>query len=102
MFTGTTPTFILTFGEDVDFTDAKSVVVTFATDYRKVITEKSGDELEIDGNVIRFSFTQEETLAMRPGAKLIQVNVLFSDNSRVASEIVSVTWDRNLKGDVML
>ena len=102
MFTGTTPTFILTFGEDVDFTDAKSVVVTFATDYYKVITEKSGDELEIDGNVIRFSFTQEETLAMRPGTKLIQVNALFYDGSRVASEIVSVVLDRNLKGVVML
>ena len=102
MFTGTTPTFILTFGEDVDFSDAKSVVVTLATDYHKEIAEKTDEDLNVDGNTIRFSLTQEETLAMSPGRMFLQVNVLYMDDSRVASDIVSVVWDKNLKGDLML
>lgn len=102
MFTGTTPTFILTFGEGVDFSDAKSVVVTFATDYCKELAEKTDEDLEINENIIRFSLTQEESLAMSPGRMLLQVNVLYNNGSRVASEIVSIEWDKNLKGDLMI
>ena len=102
MYKGTTPTIILTFDEGVNFTDAKSVVVTFATDYRKVLTEKTGEELEIADNVIRVPLTQKETLAMPTGNILIQTNILYLDGSRLASDIVSLHWTPNLKGEIML
>lgn len=102
MFTGTTPTFTLSFDESVDFSDAKSIVVTLATDYRKELAEKTDDDLEINENIIRFSLTQEESLAMSPGRMLLQVNVLYNNGTRVASEIASVVWDKNLKGDLMI
>ena len=101
MYKGTTPTIKLTFGEDVDFSDAESVVVTFATDYHKTITEKTGNELEITDNVISVSFTQAETLAICTGVMLVQVNVLYSDGTRVASEIRPINWNNNLKNEVM-
>lgn len=102
MFKGTTPTIVLTFDESVDFSEAESVVVTLATDYHKVLTEKSGSELTINTNVISFKFTQAETLAMETDNMLIQVNVLYSDGTRIASNIATVEWDNNLKGEIML
>lgn len=101
MYKGTTPTIKLTFNEDVDFSDAESVVVTFATDYHKTITEKTDDELEISENVISIRLTQKETLAIRGQKILIQVNALFSDGTRVASDIKSINWSENLKGEIM-
>lgn len=101
MFQGTTPTIILTFGEDVDFSEAESVVVTFATDYHKVVAEFKDEELTIDGNVISRKLTQAETLAM-PNTVLVQVNVLYPDGTRAASNIVSFSLDENLKDEVML
>lgn len=101
MFQGTTPTLILTFDEEIDFSDAKSVVVTFATDFGKKITEKSDDEISINANVISISFNQEETLAFLPGPTLVQVNALYSDDSRIASNIGVINWQKNLKNEVM-
>ena len=101
MFQGTTPTLTLTFDEDIDFSDAKSVVVTFATDYHKTITEMSGDELTINKNIISISFTQEESLAFLPGPTLVQVNALYEDGTRIASNIGAIEWVKNLKNEVM-
>lgn len=101
MFQGTTPTITLTFGEDVDFSEAESVVVTFATDFHKVITEFKDNELTIDGNVISRKLTQAETLAMPPVVQ-VQVNALYPDGTRAASNIATIDWTRNLKNEVML
>ena len=101
MFQGTTPTITLTFGEDVDFSDAESVVVTFATDFHKVITEFGNDELTINKNIISKKLSQSETLALR-GNILVQVNVLYDDGTRIASNIASFDFFKNLKNEVML
>ena len=102
MYKGTTPTIKLTFNEDVDFSDAESVVVTFATDYHKRIMEKTGDELKILDNVISIRLTQKETLAICTGKILVQVNVLYSNGIRAASDIQSIDWFNNLKGELMV
>ena len=102
MFKGTTPTLTLTFDESVDLTEAKSVVVTFATDFHKVIAEKADEELTITANTIEVAFTQEETLSMRPGRMLVQVNLLYDDGSRVCSNIGEGSWVENLKDEVMV
>lgn len=102
MFKGTTPVLTITFDEEVDLTEAKSVVVTFATDFHKVIAEKADEELAITSNTIQVEFTQEESLSMRPGPMLVQVNVLYPDGTRVCSEIGSVSWVENLKDEVMV
>ena len=101
MYKGTTPTLTITFDESVDFSEAEHVVVTFATDYHKVIAEKSDSELTIADNKIIINFTQEETLSMKPGAMLVQVNILYSDGLRVCSDIGTIHWIDNLKNEVM-
>lgn len=101
MFKGTTPTLVLTFDENVDFSEAEHVVVTFATDYNKKITEKDETEMTIEGNTIRILLTQAETLSIRAETVLLQANVLYSDGSRIASNIVSINWTNNLKNEVM-
>lgn len=101
MYKGTTPIIKLTFNEDVDFSDAESVVVTFATDYYKSIIEKTSDEIDIARNVISVQLTQKETLSIRSEKLLIQVNALYSDGTRVASDIKSINWSQNLKGEIM-
>ena len=103
MFKGTTPSLILTFDETsgLDLLEATSVVVTFATDYQKVLFEKSDDELTINSNTITINFTQEETLSFTPGKMLVQMNALFEDGSRVCSDIGTIRWSTNLKNEVM-
>ena len=102
MYKGTTPTIILTFNSDVDFSEAKSVVVTFATDYHRVMTEKADEELEINANVIKVHLTQKETLAIKNDKLLVQVNVLYDDGNRLASDIKVIDWSPNLKGEIMV
>ena len=101
MYKGTTPTLTLTFDEGVNLSEAQHVVVTFATDYHKVIGEKSDSELDISENKIEITFTQAETLRMKPGPMLVQVNLLYSDGKRSASNIGQVEWLYNLKDEVM-
>jgi hypothetical protein len=100
IFKGTTPTLFLTFDTDIDLSAADSVVVTFATDYKKTLFEKTGDDLTIDGQTISISFTQEETLAIKNPTMLIQMNALIGEN-RVCSDIASLRWTDNLKNEVM-
>ena len=102
MYKGTTPTIILTFNSDVDFSEAKSVVVTFATDYHRVMTEKADEELEINAHVIKVHLTQKETLAIKNDKLLVQVNVLYDDGNRLASDIKVIDWSPNLKGEIMV
>lgn len=103
MFKGTTPSLTLTFDNTfgLDFLDATSVVVTFATDYQKVLFEKSDDELILNGRTITINFTQEETLSFAPGKMLVQMNALLSDGSRICSDIGTICWNTNLKNEVM-
>lgn len=101
MYKGTTPTLTLTFDESINLSEAEHIVVTFATDYHKVITEKADEELIIEDNKIEITFTQAETLAMLPGPMLVQVNLLYSDGNRSASNIDQVEWLYNLKNEVM-
>ena len=104
MFKGTTPSLVLTFDEnlDFDFSDARSVTVTFSTDYRKVILEKTDEELTIDENTITIEFAQEETLSFSAGKMLVQVNAIFDDGTRICSDIQKITWEDNLKNEVMV
>lgn len=101
MYKGTTPTLTLTFDESINLSEAEHIVVTFATDYHKVITEKADSELTVEDNKIEITFTQAETLAMEPGPMLVQVNLLYSDGNRSASNIGQVEWLYNLKNEVM-
>ena len=97
---GETPTLTMTFDKEIDFGTVASIVATFATDYHKVIFEKTMDEMAIEGSTIHLSFTQEETLSF-PSVMLVQVNFLCYDGTRFATDIQKLRFDENLKDEVM-
>ena len=106
MIRATTPTFILTLPSDIDQTEATNIYVTFAQpsqDRQEMdfSLTKTGEDLEVDKNVVNVYLTQEDTLHFISGRKvLIQMNWIFGDGTRAASEIASVIVRPNLIPEV--
>lgn len=93
---GTTPTFTLTFPQDsaVNLTEAVNVYVTFSCN-RTTIT-KTGEDLEVAQKSVSVFLSQTETLAFSDGAVDIQVNWTTLDGKRMASDVVTYTFNRQL------
>ena len=92
---GTTPTFIFTF-TDFDPTEAEKVIVTFSNGLE--ITEA---DMDFTSNSISVWLSQEQTLAMMQGIVTVQINFLFQDGQRVATQPERIEWARNLHNEVM-
>lgn len=105
MYKGTTPTFTLTLPEEIDLLQADSVYVTLTTDRRKLLLEKTQDDgLTITANAIDVFLTQQETLAMPTGTVLLQVNWTYQEAGvakRACSDVVRISWENNLHGEVI-
>lgn len=91
---GTTPTFTLTFSEEIDLTQAANVYVTFQSGTQTVT--KTGDALQIAERSIGVLLSQEDTLAFLAGPVSIQANWTTPDGKRLASEIVKYQFDKQL------
>lgn len=110
-YTGTTPTYTLTFSDGVDLTQAASVAVTISqsatapilelTDEDLVITAVTDGQGNVTGSTVAFSLTQEQTIALPSGNLFVQVNWVYSDGSRACSNIQSISIRLNLKNEVM-
>ena len=102
---GTTPTYELTFPEDIDFTQADSIIVTFSEPDYDVILEMTGAEVEIsENNVLSLYLTQEQTLLFTTATVLLQVNWTYQEGGntrRCASDIAKIKPVRNLKNEVI-
>lgn len=97
-YKGTTPTFILTFPEDVDLTQADDIYVSFATADKTLFTKKTEDVIVSEANTIRVSLTQQETLKF-PQKVFIQVNWTYTEGGRqkrACGEIKTHEFKRNL------
>lgn len=98
IYTGTTPTYVLTF-QGVDFTQADEIVVTISDMNETTLLELTPEATE---TTLTFSLTQEQTLAMPIGSCLIQVNWLYDGgNKRAASNKAKIDFKKNLKHEVM-
>ena len=100
IYKGTTPSLTLNFNTDLNLTEADSIVVTFATSYNRKLFEKTKNDLLVDEHSLTMTFTQKQTLALKSGVMLIQMNALFGP-SRVCSDIAKLNWTDNLKNEVM-
>lgn len=79
MIRGTTPTFTLTISDYVDLSLARNVYVTIKQG--NVVFELTGDELEINQNVISCYLTQDKSLRLAENTKTkIQVNWTYLDD----------------------
>lgn len=100
MYKGTTPTFIFTFPEDFDPTEASKIIVTLSAKGVPVL-EKTGEDLTVDETTVSVYLSQEESFRMPVGEVQAQINLLYADGSRVATNIVRIDWSRNLHNEVM-
>lgn len=91
---GTTPTFTLTFSEDIDLTQAVNVYVTFQSGMETLT--KTGDALQVEPHSIGVLLSQEDTLSFLAGSVSIQANWITADDKRIASEVVSYKFDKQL------
>ena len=104
LYRGTTPTYTITFPEDIDMTLASNVVVSLGNSSKNVLIEKTGIDLTITEHTISFDLSQEESLSFRQNFFLGQVNWLYHDSSRdrrACSNIFKVPIEDNMKDEVM-
>ena len=95
---GTTPTFTLAL-QNVDLTTAYHVYVTFSQDIRTIT--KTGDALEVRATEIDVYLNQRETLAFIPGYVEIQVNWTTAGGDRMASDVATYEFTKQLLSRVV-
>ena len=100
MYRGVTPTFTFTFPEGFHPADATKIIVTFSN-YRQTILELTESDISIVDDTIEVSLTQNQTLSFPDGPVRVQINFAYSDDSRVATQISVINWDRNLHCEVI-
>lgn len=86
---GTTPTITLTC-EDLNFTQMKSLYITFAQPggWKKTVRE-SDSFIDIFEHELKIYLTQEDTLKFHNGVVQVQIRALTSDGIAVATDIAS-------------
>ncbi len=94
MVQATTPTFILTLPASVDLSEASSVVFSAAQEQHTI--EKTGTDLTIDGLTVSVYLSQAETLQLHAGTLKIQLNWVYADGSRAATDVKTVRVTENL------
>lgn len=94
MFRGTTPT--LTFTLPFSVVNIDNAYVTFAQS-GAVVIDKPLEDLQLDGNTITVTLTQEETLSLRENTS-VEMQVSIRDGEKVMrSQILTTTVKRILK-----
>lgn len=100
MYKGVTPTFTFTFQEGFHPADATKIIVTFSNNRQKIL-ELTESDIDIVDDTIEVTLTQNQTLSFPDGPVRVQINFAYSDDSRVATQISAINWDRNLHSEVI-
>lgn len=96
---GTTPTFIFKFSNTFDCTAPSKITLTIYGNGR-VLLRKDTEDLTIEEHQISVFLSQAETLAF-PKVVKAQINMLYSDNTRVATNEYEIDWAKNQLDEVM-
>lgn len=100
MYKGTTPTLIFTFPSTFDVTDAEKVLVTIAAKGVPNI-ELTDEDIDVAEHSVSVWLSQEQTLSLPVGYAQAQINLLYADGQRAATNIVRFEWSQNLHNEVM-
>ena len=68
---------------------------------RRVVFEKTGDDLTIEEDRIIVELSQEDTLALITGEVCIQIRYVFPSGKSDASNIITTTAERIIKDGVI-
>ena len=96
MWRGTTPTHTFTLPEGIRVQDFTVIYITYSQNGSPVL-EKEKTDMTLEGNVIRLTFSQTDSLLFGAGPVKIQLRAKTADGKAVASEIVTTTAKEVLK-----
>lgn len=95
---GTTPTIQITIN-DIDLNEMQNIYVVF--EQNGYILKKESSDLEIEGNTISVSLSQEETLNFKEGTCNIQLRMITKGGVAIASPIKTTKVYRVLNKEVI-
>nr|DAE72813.1 MAG TPA: hypothetical protein [Caudoviricetes sp.] len=95
---GTTPTIQITIN-DIDLNEMQNIYVVF--EQNGYILKKESSDLDIEGNVISVSLSQEETLNFKEGTCNIQLRMITKGGVAIASPIKTTKVYRVLNKEVI-
>lgn len=101
MIRATTPTLKLTIRDTtIDLGDADEVYV--AIKQGPTVIEITGDQLDIDGNVVECYMTQEQSLSLTAGmGAKVQINWTYGSGRRAATLVKEIHITEQLIGRVL-
>lgn len=96
---GTTPEQIFTLPFEKELvTDLR---ITYVQSNKKIITKNMAD-VEIDGNDVKFTLSQEETFKFSEGENIsVQLKIKTTDNLVFNSDIINIRVDPTLDDEVI-
>lgn len=95
---GTTPTIQITIN-DIDLNEMQNIYVVF--EQNGYILKKESSDLDIEGNIISVSLSQEETLNFKEGTCNIQLRMITKGGVAIASPIKTTKVYRVLNKEVI-
>ena len=95
---GTTPTIQITIN-DIDLNEMQNIYVVF--EQNGYILKKDSSDLDIEGNVISVSLSQEETINFKEGTCNIQLRMITKGGVAIASPIKTTKVYRVLNKEVI-
>lgn len=95
---GTTPTIQITIN-DIDLDEMQNIYVVF--EQNGYILKKESSDLDIEGNTISVSLSQEETLNFKEGTCNIQLRMITKGGVAIASPIKTTKVYRVLNKEVI-
>lgn len=100
MIRGTTPTHI--FKLSIDTSTLKEIRLTYKQ-YGEVVLEKTEKDVQLEDNMIRFTFNQEESMLFRAGMVKVEVQlkVLTTSDTVLASPIKYISVEEILNTEVL-
>ena len=96
MWRGTTPTHTFTIPDEVHISDYDTIYITYSQNGRTIV-EKNEEDIRIEDNKLRLTFTQADTLLFSPGQVKIQLRAKSASGQAIASNIISTTAREILK-----
>lgn len=99
MIRGTTPTLVFNVNSQIDLTKIDKAYLTINQNGTNVL-ELSTERLTAysQEHTIAATLTQNETLSLGEGFVLIQLRLLMTDGTAMASKVIRTDVDRILKG----
>lgn len=95
---GTTPTIQITIN-DIDLNEMQNIYVVF--EQNGYILKKESSDLDIEGNTISVSLSQEETLNFKEGTCNIQLRMITKGGVAIASPVKTTKVYRVLNKEVI-